>query len=87
MSFYLSYLESRFVHELGISTFRDTQRITIQEMPECAPTGLLPRAMEVYLEGGLVNSTKPGERVRITAVFKPMPKTADVRVQLCSGSF
>jgi len=66
-----------FVHELGISTFRDTQRITIQEMPECAPTGLLPRAMEVYLEGGLVNSTKPGERVRITAVYKPMPKTAD----------
>merc|ERR1719460_2386132 len=62
-----------YVHELGISTFRDTQRITIQEMPECAPTGLLPRAMEVFLEGGLVNSTKPGERVRITAVYKPMP--------------
>jgi DNA replication licensing factor MCM3 len=62
-----------YVHELGISTFRDTQRITIQEMPECAPTGLLPRAMEVFLEGGLVNSTKPGERVRITAVYRPMP--------------
>jgi DNA replication licensing factor MCM3 len=66
-----------FVHELGVSTFRDTQRITIQEMPECAPTGLLPRAMEVYLEGGLVNTTKPGERVRITAVYKPMPKSED----------
>merc|ERR1719482_1425016 len=63
-----------YVHELGISTFRDTQRITIQEMPESAPTGLLPRAMEVFLEGGLVNSTKPGERVRITAVYRPMPK-------------
>ena len=36
--------------------YRDTQRITIQEMPERAPTGLLPRAIEVPPEGQFVST-------------------------------
>jgi DNA replication licensing factor MCM3 len=63
-----------YTQEVGLSVYRDTQRITIQEMPERAPTGLLPRAVEVILEGGLVNSTKPGERVRVSALYKPLVK-------------
>lgn len=63
-----------YQQEVGLSVYRDTQRITIQEMPERAPTGLLPRAVEVILEGGLVNSTKPGERVRVSALYKPFVK-------------
>lgn len=57
--------------ELGMSVYRDTQRITLQEMPERAPTGLLPRAVEVLLEGNLVNKARPGERLRVCALYKP----------------
>jgi len=63
-----------FTLEVGLSVYRDTQRITIQEMPERAPTGLLPRAVEVLLEGQLVNTAKPGQRVRISAYYKPFVK-------------
>eukprot|EP01125_Pyxidicula_operculata_P018774 TRINITY_DN6710_c0_g1_i2.p1 TRINITY_DN6710_c0_g1~~TRINITY_DN6710_c0_g1_i2.p1 ORF type:complete len:829 (+),score=144.48 TRINITY_DN6710_c0_g1_i2:44-2530(+) len=60
--------------EFGSSLFRDTQTTVIQEMPERAPAGQLPRSVVVTLENDLVDRLKPGDRVRIYGIYKAMPK-------------
>lgn len=44
--------------------------ITIQELPELSPPGLLPRSIDVILEDDLSDSCKPGDRVYICGIFK-----------------
>ncbi|EAR92593.1 DNA replication licensing factor MCM4 (macronuclear) [Tetrahymena thermophila SB210] len=56
--------------EYGYSKFKDFQTIIVQELPENAPNGLLPRSIDVVLEEDLVGSVKPGDRVRIYGVYK-----------------
>ena len=50
--------------------YKDSQVITIQEMPERAPPGQLPRSIQVVLENDLVDKCKPGDRVQVTGVFR-----------------
>lgn len=59
--------------EFGLSIFRDLQTIVLQEMPEKAPTGLLPRSIEVVFEEDLVDKVKPGDRVQIIGVYRALP--------------
>jgi len=40
-------------------------------MPENAPTGQLPRSIQVILENDLINKLKPGDRVEIQGVYRP----------------
>ncbi len=56
--------------EFGKCWYRDSQRITIQEMPEKSPPGQLPRSVEVLIEGDLCDACKPGDRVRISGIFR-----------------
>ncbi|PFH34779.1 MCM2/3/5 family protein [Besnoitia besnoiti] len=57
--------------ELGYSYFKNVQRFLVQEAPETAPTGQLPRYVEVLVEEDLCDKVKCGDRVRVWGVYRP----------------
>ncbi|CAJ1953617.1 unnamed protein product [Cylindrotheca closterium] len=58
--------------EFGLSEFKDHQTITLQEMPEKAPMGQLPRSIELVLDHDLVDKIKPGDRVQVVGVYRAL---------------
>ena len=56
--------------EFGLSLYKDTQTLLIQEFPEKIPTGQLPRTVEIALEEDLVDAIRPGDRIEVVGVYK-----------------
>jgi len=52
------------------SEFIDWQSITIQEVPEDLPSGRIPRSVQAMLTYDLVDTVKPGDRIKIMGIFK-----------------
>jgi len=52
------------------SEFIDWQSVMIQEIPEDLPSGRIPRSVQAILTHDLVDTVKPGDRVKLMGVFK-----------------
>lgn len=58
--------------EFGLSHYINSQSLSIQEMPENSPSGLIPSSVGVVLTDDLVDKLKPGDRVRIVGVYRAL---------------
>lgn len=58
--------------EYGLSHYKDYQTVTLQEMPERAPMGQLPRSIELIMENELCDKLKPGDRCRVVGTHRAL---------------
>ncbi|KAL3087996.1 hypothetical protein niasHT_026417 [Heterodera trifolii] len=59
--------------EFGKCVYKDHQVFSIQELPEAAPPGHLPRNIDVIADDDLADCCKPGDRIRVIALFRVLP--------------
>ncbi len=61
--------------------------MTLQEMPESAPMGQLPRSVELILDHDLVDRVKPGDRVQVVGVYRALAANSINGQSSTSGVF
>ena len=52
------------------SIFTDYQTLRLQELPEELPPGQLPQYVDIDVDGDLVNTARPGDRVVMTGIMR-----------------
>ncbi len=52
------------------SEFIDWQSVMIQEIPEDLPSGRIPRSIQAILTHELVDTVRPGDRIKVMGIFK-----------------
>lgn len=66
----------------GKSTFINSQEIRIQERPEDLPPGQLPRWIDVRLVEDIVDIARPGDRVSVIGIVRPVQQFLSRRGRL-----
>ena len=63
--------------EYGLCEYADSQGLHLQEMPESTEVGQLPRSVDVLVTNDLVDVAKPGDRIEVVGVYKPLTGKGD----------
>jgi len=59
--------------DVGFSVYKDSQQFVLQETPDTAPPGQIPRTIKVLCDGDLCDRAKPGDRVQVIGVYRSFP--------------
>nr|CAD2184628.1 unnamed protein product [Meloidogyne enterolobii] len=59
--------------EFGKCVYKDHQIFSMQELPESAPPGSLPRNIDIIADEDLADRCKPGDRIQVIGLFRVLP--------------
>ncbi|KAM0679066.1 MCM DNA helicase complex subunit [Binucleata daphniae] len=65
------------------TTYKDVQKVTLQEVPGTVPSGRLPRQKEIYLSYDLIDSCKPGDEIEVTGIYTNQVQ-GNAKINMCN---